>query len=169
METRATQHGSLLAWQEGNCRNSPTCRAYHGSLHTHTRLSALPPAPLAAPGVMLEMSFAKEDLLADGENEWLSTVIAGQRFVTIFQCDSPPCRHTICPKTVRSNISHPGSPMTTDRIDRVLPARPSSTPPPRPANLPPQSTEIYLPSTKRWMFLSHRYPYALFLWRNTST
>jgi hypothetical protein len=33
---------------------------------------------------MLELFFAKEHLLADAENEWLSAVNADQGFVTIF-------------------------------------------------------------------------------------
>jgi hypothetical protein len=33
---------------------------------------------------MLKLLFTKENLLADAENKWLSTVNAGQGFVTVF-------------------------------------------------------------------------------------
>ena len=83
-ETHAAQDWSVLAWQERNCGGGATCRARHAGLHSYTRIRALRLACLAALGFMLELFLAKENLLADAENKWLSTVNADRGFVTVF-------------------------------------------------------------------------------------
>jgi hypothetical protein len=84
METRTAQNWSRLAGPEGNYRGGATCSARHAGLYTHARIRALCLACLAALRFMLELLFNKENLLADAENEWLATLNAGQRFVTVF-------------------------------------------------------------------------------------
>jgi hypothetical protein len=84
METHAAQDWSFLARQERNYRGGATCCARHARLHTRAHICALCPARFAMLGFMLELFFAKENLLADAENEWLSTVNADQGFVTVF-------------------------------------------------------------------------------------
>ena len=84
IETHAAQDWSLFARHKGNDRGGATCRAHHLSLHTRTHICAFRLAGLATLGVILELFLTKEDLLADAENEWLSTVNAGQGLVTVF-------------------------------------------------------------------------------------
>ena len=84
METRAAQHWPQLARHEGNDRGGATCGTRHARLHTRAHIYALCLALLATLGVILELLFTKENLLADAENEWLSALNAGQGFIAVF-------------------------------------------------------------------------------------
>jgi hypothetical protein len=74
---------------------------------------------------MLELHFAKENLLPDTENEWLPTVNAGQGFVTVLHATHFLARRTIFLKGVRCTSRTPGCVGGTSSVPGLLscPAR----------------------------------------------